>query len=152
MSKFIVLILFMKIDTENQIVKLCIEGIQQEAADPTRAAAVFLRAWNLADTATEKYISAHYLARHQKTDQDKLTWDLEALKYAQQAGDVNAEGAYPSLFLNIAKGYEDLNDINNAVLNYNLALSFCDHLGDDGYGRMTRSGILACLERLKSVK
>lgn len=54
---------------------------------------------------------------------------------------------YPSLYLNIAKCYEDLNDSDNAYSNYQLASSYTNYLADDGYGKMIRSGIEGGLTR-----
>jgi tetratricopeptide (TPR) repeat protein len=49
--------------------------------------------------------------------------------------DDNFKGSYTSLYLNIAKCYEDLNDLDNARKHYELALSFTDLLPDDGYSK-----------------
>jgi rifampin ADP-ribosylating transferase len=57
-------------------------------------------------------------------------------------------GAFPSLYLNIAKCYEDLNDLGNAKRNYELALSFSNLLPDDGYGNMIKGGIKNGIERV----
>ena len=62
--------------------------------------------------------------------QDKLKWDETALQLALKINDDTIKGAYPSLYLNIAKCYEDLNDFENARKNYQLALSFTNLLPD----------------------
>jgi rifampin ADP-ribosylating transferase len=41
-------------------------------------------------------------------------------------------GAFPSLYSNIAKGYEDLGDFDNAKKNSELSLSFMGKLSDKG--------------------
>ena len=57
--------------------------------------------------------------------------------------------SFPSLYLNIAKCYEDLNDLDNAKKNYELALSFTNVLPDNGYGNMIKGGITKAREVTK---
>jgi len=61
--------------------------------------------------------------------------------------DASVKGAYPSLYLNIAKDYEDLHEFVHARKNYEAALSYAHFLNDDGYGKMIRSGITAGMKR-----
>lgn len=56
----------------------------------------------------EKFTAAHYVARHQKSVEDKLNWDETALAFTLKINDRNMRTSYPSLYLNIAKCYEDL--------------------------------------------
>lgn len=56
--------------------------------------------------------------------------------------------AFPSLYLNIAQCYENLNDPDNEKRNYDLALSFTGALPADGYGNMIKNGIMSGIERL----
>lgn len=42
------------------------------------------------------------------------------------------KGAFPSLYSNIAKCYEDFSDLGNAKKNYEMAISFTDKLSDNG--------------------
>ena len=109
----------------------------------------FQQAWTKATTDFERFTSAHYVARHQTTIVDKLTWDKTALLFALKI-DESMKGAYSSLYLNIAKCYEDLDDFNSADENYKLAFSFTGFLPDDGYGKMIKDGIINGLERVKS--
>jgi rifampin ADP-ribosylating transferase len=62
--------------------------------------------------------------------------------------DDNVKGAFPSLYLNIAKCFEDLNDFTNARENYQLALLHVGWLSDSGYGNLIRAGIMNGLERV----
>ncbi len=57
---------------------------------------------------------------------------------------------FPSLYLNIAKCYEDLNDFDNAQKNYEAALSYQSKLPADGYGQMITSGIKNGLARVST--
>lgn len=139
----------MDFDPNNHIVRLCAEGMSKEGEGKAEeAAALFMKAWNEAGSDLEKFTAAHYVARHQKSVEDKLKWDETALSFALKMNDDRMKGSYPSLYLNIAKCYEDLKDPENARKNYELALSFSDLLPQDGYGKMIRSGINSGIQRV----
>lgn len=140
----------MQFDANNNIVKLCAEGMEMEGRGKNKEASrLFLQAWNESTNDIEKFTSAHYVARHQNSISDKLKWDKIALQLAIEINNDNIKGAFPSLYLNIAKCYEDLKEFDNARKNYNLALSFANQLADDGYGNMIKGGILNGIERVK---
>ena len=139
----------MQFDRNNQIVKLCARGMELEGqGNPKEAQNLFKQAWNESTTDFEKFTAAHYVARHQESVADKLKWDEIALQHALKLTDDNVFEAFPSLYLNIAKGYEDLNDFDRAKKNYESALSFTTHLSNDGYGNLMKQGILNGLERV----
>lgn len=79
---------------------------------------------------------------------DKLKWDETALQLALKIDKDKVKGAFPSLYLNIAKCHEDLNDLDNAKKNYDLAHSFTNLLPDNGYGNMVKAGIMKGIERV----
>lgn len=136
-------------DPNNKIVKLCAEGMELEGqGKKEEALKQFKQAWDEASNDFEKFTAAHYVARHQKSVTDKLKWDKIALELALKIDDEKVKGAYPSLYLNIAKGYEDLNDFKKAKINYDLATSFSSFLSDDGYGNMIRYGIKNGIDRI----
>lgn len=139
----------MSFDPNNSIVKLCAEGMELEGkGEKEQAMLRFTQAWNEATNDFEKFTAAHYVARHQQRIEDKLKWDETALNYALKLKDDEVKGSYPSLYLNIAKCYEDLNDFEKAKINYQLALSFCNFLPDNGYGNMIKGGIMKGIERV----
>jgi tetratricopeptide (TPR) repeat protein len=139
----------MQFDPNNKIVKLCAQGMEMEGkGNPEEASKHFLQAWNEATNDFEKFTAAHYVARHQKSVADKLKWDETALQLALKINDDTIKGTYPSLYLNIAKCYEDLNDFDNARKNYQLALLFTNLLPDSGYGNMIKDGIMKGIERV----
>jgi hypothetical protein len=76
-----------------------------------------------------------------------LKWDETALRLALKIDSDTVKGTFPSLFLNVAKCYEDLNDPDNAKRNYELALSYSNLLPDNGYGKMIKGGIMSGIER-----
>lgn len=136
-------------DPNNKIVKLCAEGMELEGqGKKEEALKQFNQAWDEASNDFEKFTAAHYVARHQKSVTDKLKWDKIALELAIKIDDEKVKGAFPSLYLNIAKGYEDLNDFKKAKINYDLATSFSSFLSDDGYGNMIRYGIKNGIDRI----
>jgi len=139
----------MEFDPNNNVVKLCAQGMDMEGnGKPEEATQLFLQAWNEAANDFERLTAAHYVARHQKSVAEKLVWDETALQLALRINNDTVKGTLPSLYLNIAKCYEDLDDFDNAKGKYKLALSFADLLPDSGYGNMIKSGIIKGLERV----
>ncbi len=139
----------MQFDPGNTIVKLCAEGMNYEGQGKAEEAhKLFQQAWEEATNNFEKFIAAHYLARHQSNVTNKLEWDETALHIALQMKDESMKAYYPSLYLNIAKCYEDLENFKKANVNFHLAQSFADNLQNDGYGNMIKSGIRNGIERL----
>jgi tetratricopeptide (TPR) repeat protein len=140
----------MQFDPENHINKLCAQGMLLEGeGKPGEASALFHQAWNDATNTTEKFTAAHYIARHQQNIEDKLTWDETALNLALEIEGEEIKAVYPSLYLNVAKCYEDLEQFDKAFENYRLALSYIHFLPDDGYGNMIRAGVSKGIERVK---
>ncbi|MCW3072690.1 MAG: arr, rifampin ADP-ribosylating transferase [Bacteroidetes bacterium] len=123
----------MEFNPANTIVKLCLQGMAMEEKDKAEEAIkLFLQAWNEAVNDFEKFISAHYIARHQKNVPDKLKWLETALQFALKINDDSVKSAFPSLYLNIAKCYEDLNEPARAKENYELSASFKEKPSDKG--------------------
>ncbi len=140
----------MQFEPDNKIVKLCAQGMDLEGEGKNEEASeIFLKAWEETGDDKEKFTAAHYVARHQKSVADKLAWDETALELALKMKDDSVKGAYPSLYLNIAKDYEDLNEFEKATKNYELALTYTTFLHDDGYGKMIKGGVENGLERIK---
>ena len=139
----------MQFDSNNKVIQLCAKGMEMENNQKSEEAQrLFLQAWNDATTDFEKFTAAHYVARHQKSIQDKLKWDEIALAFALKINDSDMMANYPSLYLNIAKCYEDLKDLESAQKNYQVALSYADLLPDNGYGQIIKSGINNGIQRL----
>jgi tetratricopeptide (TPR) repeat protein len=123
----------MEFDPNNNVVKLCVQGLDMEGKGKAEEAGrIFLQAWNEATNDFEKFTAAHFVARHQKDVGDKLKWLETALQFALKMNNKAVKGAFPSLYLNIAKCYENLGDFNNAKKNHELAISSADKLSDEG--------------------
>jgi tetratricopeptide (TPR) repeat protein len=123
----------MEFNPNNNVVKLCLQGMDmEEKGKPEEASKLFLQAWNEATNDFEKFISAHYVARHQKNVSDKLEWLETALQFALKINNDTVKSAFPFLYSRIAKCYEDLSDPGKAKKNYELATSFNDKPSDKG--------------------
>jgi rifampin ADP-ribosylating transferase len=117
----------------NHIVKLCLQGMGlEEKGKPEEANTLFLQAWDKSTNDFERFIAAHYVARHQKNVSDKLGWLETALQLALKINDDPVKAAFAPLYVSIAKCYDDLNDPDNAKKNYELASSFTDKPTDNG--------------------
>ncbi|HEY1038181.1 MAG TPA: NAD(+)--rifampin ADP-ribosyltransferase [Bacteroidia bacterium] len=123
----------MEFNPNNTIVKLCLQGMNlEENSKSEEAEKIFLQAWNEATNDFEKYLAAYYVARHQKNVTDKLKWLETTLQYGLKVNNDSVKGAFPSLYINIAKCYEELGDSGNAKKNYESAKSYTDQLSDSG--------------------
>jgi len=123
----------MEFNPANNIVKLCIQGMAlEEKGNQEEAIKLFLQALNEATNDFEKFLAAHYVARHQKNVGDKLQWLETALKFALKINDDGVKSALPALYANIAKCYEDSGDGINAEKNAALANSYKDKPADKG--------------------
>lgn len=123
----------MEFNPSNNIVKLCLQGMEMEEKGKTEEASrLFLQAWNEATEDFEKFIAAHYVARHQKNVSDKLKWHETALQFALNVNNDAVTSAFAGLYSNIAKCYKELGDLDNADKNYKLSSSFVEKPKDKG--------------------
>jgi tetratricopeptide (TPR) repeat protein len=123
----------MEFSPSNNVVKLCLQGMaMEEKGEPDNASRLFLQAWNEATNDFEKFIAAHYLARHQEDVPDKLKWLERSLQFALKLNDEAVKAAFPSLYSNIAECYEEQGDLENAKKNRELANSLTDDPSDNG--------------------
>jgi hypothetical protein len=106
--------------------------VMEENDKPEEAIKLFLQAWNEATNDFERFIAAHYVARHQKDVPEKLKWLETGLQLALKINDNSVKAALPSLYKGIARCYEELNDPNNAKKNYELANSAKQEPSDNG--------------------
>jgi len=123
----------MEFNPNNHVIKLCVQGMDLEGkGKPVEGSRVFVQAWNEATNDFEKFIAAYYVARHQKNDSEKLKWLETSLQFALKINNNTVNAAFPSLYSNIAKCYENLGDAGNAKKNHELATSFKGKLSDNG--------------------
>ena len=113
-----------KFDPNNAIIKLCMSGMGlEDSGNSEDAITMFHKAWHEATDDYERFIASYHLARIQKSISDKLKWMETSLKCALKINDDNVKSAYSTLYLNIAKCYEELGDSENAKINYELSNS-----------------------------
>src|SRR5690554_3042627 len=111
-----------KFDSNNVVIKLCMSGMGLEASGNIKdAIMMFHKAWHEATDDYERFIAAYHLARQQKSIKDKLKWTETSLQCALNINDENVKSAYSTLYVNIAKCYEELCDSNKAKRNYELS-------------------------------
>lgn len=110
-----------KFDPNNAIIKLCMVGMSLEDSGNTQdAATTFQKAWHESNDDYERFIAAYHLARIQNKMVDKLQWLKTSLQCAQNVNDENVKSAYSTLYLNIAKCYEELSDSVETKRNFEL--------------------------------
>lgn len=95
----------------------------EENGEFEEAKDLFLLAWNEATDDFEKFIAAYYVARHQNKVSDTLQWYVITLQFASKINDAAVEAAFPLIYSNIAKCYEQLGDPDKAKMNYQFANS-----------------------------
>ncbi len=123
----------MEFDPNNNVVKLCIQGIAMEEKDNAEEAIkFFFQAWNEATNDFEKFLASHYIARNQKNVSDKLKWLETGLQLALKINNDYFKGIFPSLYSNIAECYEEAGEPEQAGKYYELAASFKDIPSDKG--------------------
>jgi hypothetical protein len=123
----------MEFDPRNNVIGLCVQGmVNEERGDAEKAGRLFLQAWNEATDPFEKFLAAHFVARHQDDVRDRLKWNETALQFALEVNDEASRSALPSLYSNIANCYEELGDEDTARQNRETANSFSSQPSDEG--------------------
>lgn len=95
----------------------------EEKGDAEEAGKLFVQAWNEAANDFERFLSAHYVARHQESVGGRLTWLETALRCARQVDDVAVTSAFPALYARIAECHEDLGEPDKAARYRSMAAS-----------------------------
>ncbi len=109
-------------DINNPVIQLCIEGTQAEfQGQVEKARSLYWQAWEMAGDDYEACIAAHYVARFQEIPQDQFAWNKLALDKAQALGDSRVQDFLPSLYLNMGKSYELLDNFSKARRYYAMA-------------------------------
>lgn len=123
----------MEFSPKNPVIKLCLQAMAlEDSGKPEEAKKLFFQAWNESTDDSEKFISAHYLARQQASVSARLEWLETASRFALKMNDDSVKSAFPSLYSNIAKCYDDLNAPEKAKEYYALATSSKANFSDKG--------------------
>jgi len=137
-------------DPNNPVVKLCAQGIDIEMKGRRdEARSLFLQAWELRQDDVDACIAAHYIARHQETLEETLRWNELALTHAIRASSDAIRSFFPSLYLNLGKSYEDLQNIPRARELYEQGERWLTDVADSGYGDIVRQGLQNALQRVR---
>jgi len=139
----------MSLDPNNPVVRLCVAGLACESEHRfENALSLYMQAWNQASDDFELCIAAHYVARHQKSAADALNWNSSSLNHANAVQDGRVREFYPSLYLNVAKSYEELGDKKRAHQFYNLAADKLAELSPGAQRDIVEDGIARGLQRV----
>lgn len=123
----------MEFSPNNKIVKLCLQGIGMEEKNNTEEALkIFLQAWKESANDFEKFMAAFFVARQQQKVSDKLQWLETALQLALKINDDAVQSAFPILYSDIGKCYEELGDASEAKNNEEKSASFNNTPSDKG--------------------
>src|SRR5690242_2548336 len=123
----------MEFSPKNNVVKLCLQGMNlEENGKAEEAKNIFLRAWDEAASGFEKFIAAHFVARHQNNISDQLTWLQTQLNLALQVNDDAVKPAFALLYSKIGECYKELKDTENAEKYFTLANSCTQAPADKG--------------------
>lgn len=123
----------MEFNPRNPIVQLCLQGMaMEEKGKPEEASKLFLQAWKEGTTDLDKFLAAHYIARHQNNVSDRLAWSKTALQFAQKIDSALIQSAFPALYENIGDCYQELKNPDKASEYYSLADSFRKQPADQG--------------------
>lgn len=123
----------MEFNPNNPVVKRCIQGMaMEEKGHPEEANRLYLQAWNEATNDMEKFLAAYFVARHQRQVSGKLKWLETALQFALKINDETVKAAFPGLYADLARCYEELGDSDTAKKYGELAKEFNDKPADKG--------------------
>jgi tetratricopeptide (TPR) repeat protein len=135
-------------DPKNPVVKLCIQGMEEESkGNDERAAELFEHAWKQSSDDFERCIAAHYIARHQADAELALHWNQEAMNCAHRVVDDSVTQFFPSLHLNLGKSHEDLGNIDQARREYEWAAEKLLCIPAGSYRDIIQDGIERGLQR-----
>lgn len=113
----------MEFNPNNPVIQLCLQGMNLEDKGQTEEATrLFFQAWNEATDDFEKFMAAWYVARVQPNATDRLKWYGTALQLALKVDNDTVKGAFPSLYSNISRCYEELGDVDQVNKYRELAL------------------------------
>ena len=109
-------------DPNNNIIKLCMLGMSmEENGKHEDARDKFLEAWTKTTDDFERFIAAYFVARYQINISDKINWLETSLQFALKLNDESVKSAFESLYLSIAKSYDELCNPVKEKANYELA-------------------------------
>jgi hypothetical protein len=135
---------------EQTVEELCAAGMQAEAdGNVETASRLFERAWAVRQDAYEACVAAHFLARAQTSETQRLCWNERALQCADASPAERVRGFYASLYLNLGHAHEMLGATDEARRLYALAAARLEDVPAGPYGDVVREGILRAHQRVR---
>jgi hypothetical protein len=111
-----------KMDINNPVIQLCMEGTRAEFAHRVDdARLLYQQAWEARLDDYDACIAAHYVARFQESPEESLRWNQIALEHANTVNDEKVKDFRPSLYLSLGHAHEILGNQVEAKRYYNLA-------------------------------
>ncbi len=109
----------------NEVVKLCLKGIQlEESGRAEESLSFFMQGYREASDDHEKFFAAYFVSRQQKSLSDGLKWLHIALEHALVINDDRTTSALPGLYLKICACYTGLGEEAMASEYARLASSY----------------------------
>lgn len=139
----------MEIDSTNPVVALCAAGMAIEG-DADAARRLFEQAWEARSDDYDASIAAHFVARLQPTDVDRLHWNALAVDHAERIEDDRARTLMASLYLNLADSLRATGDRDAARDTIGRARTCLRDLPEDGYRSFVEMGITRLEAQLAS--
>lgn len=136
------------LDPERPTIRLCVAGVEAEAAgDGEAAAALYTEAWDAALSDVDRAVAAHYLARVQPTEEGRRQLNRAALGHALAAGSA-ARDLLPSLYLNLGWSQELAGDVGEARRAYGAGEDALAVLTDRRMADSLRPALVRARERM----
>ncbi|HEU0035055.1 MAG TPA: hypothetical protein VFQ53_30725 [Kofleriaceae bacterium] len=141
-------------DPDNIVVRLCVQGVEAEAAyRHEEARALFETAWRSSRDDLEACIAAHYIARQQPDPETALFWNQLALARADSVARKAPErvrGFYATLHLNLGMAHEKLGQIAHARHHFVKAAAALEDITEGGHRVLVEYSVNRGLERTAS--
>ena len=123
----------MEFNAANKIVQLCLQGMGSEEQDEHhKAADLFRRALAEATTDFEKFLATFFVARHQSSATESITYYKQALHLAEKIKNEAVQPAFTLLHQKIAACYALLNSEKDVQYHQKMALSAVTAPADEG--------------------
>jgi len=120
----------------------------REGEAPLEALDLFEQAWAIRTNDFDAAIAAHYVARHQPTDDARLHWNQVALEHAQRVTDGTATHLMASLHLNFGDSLRSVGRVTEARAAAGEGVASLASLPEGGYRDLVASGLARLQSRL----
>ena len=138
-------------DASNPVVALCAQGMAVEGT-PDEALRLFEQAWAIRSDDFDAAVAAHFLARHQPTDDATLHWNALAVEHAEAVSDGRSAELLASLYLNLGDSHARLGQQASARAAARRAAEHLVTLPPGGYRDFVAMGIDRLTQRLDAAQ